>query len=76
MNIGDKVVIISDSTEEAIRLHCFNYGQICEIVEIDDETEEVYFRVKCYYHKEHREVKQWVLDRMVEPYAEQTHKSN
>lgn len=72
MKVGDKVVIVSDSTEEAIRLHCFDVGQICEIVEVDDETDEIYYRVKGYYHKEHREAKQWVLHHMVEFYEVKT----
>ena len=72
MKVGDKVVIVSRDIETIKDTHCFNVGQICEIVRVDDSLNEFEYVVKGYFEKSHNIVRQTVTRSQIEPYEVKT----
>lgn len=72
MKVGDKVVIVSRDTEAIQDTHCFNVGQICEVVRVDNSTNLFEYVVEGYFEQAHMTVHQVVTRSQIEPYEVKT----
>lgn len=69
MNIGDKVIILSKDIEELKNVHNFRVGQVCEIINIEEDE----LKLKGTYKG--KTLHQYVYESQVMLY-EQKNKSN